>query len=122
MLVIREAQMNTFNDAARQEFELRLMRHLKETAGIPDNRLAEETQKAIKAATELGFRRECDVARYCDLMYRHTGGSTIDGLPKPARNILLAYGVEPAEKLDHLEKWAVANGAETTRHGGNLHQ
>jgi hypothetical protein len=108
MLVIRDAQMKAFSDSARQDFERRLVRHLGETTPIPPDRLVAEVPGAIQSAGELGFVRQCDVARYCELMYRHAGGPVMDGLPKEARNILLAYGVEPAEKLDRLERWAVA--------------
>lgn len=114
MLTIRDSQMKAFEDFARRNFEQRLIRHLAETIGISLDRLRTEIPAALPSAQELGFSRECDVARYCELVYKKAGIPALDALPKEARNILLAYGVPPAEKLDQLERWTAvtSSGAE----------
>jgi hypothetical protein len=105
MLVIRDVQMKVFGDASRREFEKRLIRLLHETTTIALDRLEAEVPDAVRSAEGLGFILQCDVARYFEWMYLHTGAAAIEGLPKEARNIVLAYGVEPAKKLDQLEQW-----------------
>lgn len=120
MLVIRDAQMKVLARAVRRSFEGRLIRHLSETRGLPEERLEAELPATIQTAMDLGFVRECDVARFCEAMYRYAGGPGIEGLPKVAQNILLAYGVEAAEKLDRLDRWAAADPPETYIHVRNV--
>ena len=111
MLNIRDAQMEALRRAAREDFERRLERHLSglETPGKTGR---PDCAGAIESARAFGITRECDIARYSELMYRHTGGCDPKALPKKAQNILLAYGVEPARKLDQFAAWAAAPQSE----------
>lgn len=116
MLTIRAEQMQSFQEAARQRFEQRLEAHLHQVLGIPIPELKPQLPKVIASASEYGMARECDVARYSELIYRHDKGGSVQKLPKEALNILLAYGVEPEEKLNRLEKWVSSRGEGAQAH------
>ena len=112
MLVIREAQKEALRRASQRDFERRLQRHLGEKLGEAGPGPGIDASGVIQSARALGIRRERDIARYGELMYRHTGGLKPGGLSKAAQNILLAHGVDAAEKLDRLAAWADARREE----------
>lgn len=109
--------MKVLARSVRIQFERRLCSHLEQTAGIPRARLDVEIPLAIETAFEFGITRECDVARFCELMYRLAGEVAPGRLPKSALNILLAHGVDSPEKLRRLEEWSLESRTRKTAHG-----
>jgi hypothetical protein len=103
MFVIRTAQLRVLEDAARADFAQRLHPRLKTLVTAPDVWLNTQIEQAIKTGERFHFTREHEVARYCELMILHWGSVSPDSLPKDALNVLLAHGVEPAEKLRLLD-------------------
>jgi hypothetical protein len=105
MLVIRKEQMEAFRQASRKHFEQRLRRHLQDALpGLTDNSLTRITPM-VGEALELGIKSEQDVARFCELMFRHAQGKPFSSLPTGAQNLGLAYGVRAPEKLAALDRW-----------------
>ena len=101
MLTIRPEQMRILGEAARNEFEQRLKRHLDRKFGVD---LAEgELRAAVPEAAEFGIRRERDVVRLCELMFGETGILSASVFDRACQNILLAYGVPAEDKLTQLE-------------------
>jgi hypothetical protein len=101
--------MRAFQEESRREFEERLLKHLTAAFTLDADRLQVEVPPLIERAQEYGMRRERDVARYVEWLYRYSNGGPLNPLSKEAQNILLAYGVEPSVKLDRLEQWAREN-------------
>lgn len=110
MLTIRAEQMRAFQETSLRAYQQRLETHLNEVLGIPVPRLQSELPPMIKSGSVYGMRRECDIARYCELIYRYAYKESAENLSKAARSILLAYGVESAEKLNRFEQWASLQG------------
>ena len=115
MLLIRNEQLQQLSRAARADFERRLCLHLNRTAGVSPARLETEVPAAIDSAADFDITAERDVARYCELLYQIQGKPRASELPKPALNILLAYGVPPEVKLDRLEAWSQTPKAASAR-------
>jgi hypothetical protein len=111
MLVIRATQMKLMEEVARCDFVRRLRQHLESIITAPAHWVLEQIVEAVESGRRLGITRECDVARYCELMILSFGSVSFDYVPKDARNILLAHGVDGAEKLRRMEEWKRAENA-----------
>ena len=112
MLTIRKQQMDTLGREARRTFERRLQTHIRQSLGnaaAPDET---DLELCIEAAFRLGIKRERDVARYCELVCRYGAGYSLEAWPKAARNLLLAYGVPAADRLQNLELWILQTRVE----------
>jgi hypothetical protein len=106
MLVIRAAQMRLMEEVAARDFQRRLHLHLESIITAPSSWISEQIVAAVESGRRLGITRECDVARYCELMILSFGTLSFDYVPKDARNILLTHGVDAVEKLRRLAAWA----------------
>jgi hypothetical protein len=105
MLIIRKQQMEALGREARRTFEARLRSHIQqsfEQVAVPNET---DLESCIEVAFGLGIKRERDVARYCELVCRYGAGCSFEAWPKPARTLLLAYGVPAADRLRNLERW-----------------
>lgn len=69
MLVLRQEQIDAFNQAAYERFVALMMRNLRNhfaarTADLDDPALQSIVEGSIIMLSELGVKRECDVERY----------------------------------------------------------
>ena len=95
----------------RLEFQQRLQNHLQERLpekGItmPSDQLARQIDVGVSRAKGYQLRRECDVARYVEIVCSFLGGFQDRCDPLPVRNFLHDRRVGPPQRLDQLEKWA----------------
>ena len=112
MLVIRDEQMALLARNRQGRFRARLVDHL--CASLPacsetdPERLDDEVALGIAQALEYRLRREVDVARYVEILYRCCEGPAGQELPAEALAILYTYGIDPTLKLDRFQAWADA--------------
>lgn len=111
MLVIRTSQVKFMEEVARRDFVQRLREHLGNSTTLQGCWSSEHIEQAIISAQPLGITRECDVAKYCELMMQTFGSLSPEYTPKAVRNILLAHGVDGSEKLRRLAEWKSAKNA-----------
>jgi hypothetical protein len=104
-MTLREAHMKAFEADSLRRFRQRLFSHLLSLAPEPKPSLPvleQQVDAGLKAADEFGFTRECDVARFIEIVLLKFGGFLGPSLPKRALNVLYAYRVDPADKLEQL--------------------
>ena len=111
MLVIRPEQMAVFERNAEVLFRDKLKRHLawflaQRGIEIEADPLGEQVARGMTQCVAFGLDRECDIARFFEIVCGSVGGFTAQPLPKEAQNILYAYRVDPAMKLARLQAWA----------------
>lgn len=111
MLTIRKEQLEAFRKANLRDFEQRLFVHLQETLPgrgvvVSELELQRQCHKAVETAFSFGFTRACDVARFAEFGCVYLGGFSDRPHPKQVLNILYQHGVDPEQKLNHLEEWA----------------
>jgi hypothetical protein len=111
MLTIRDAQMAVFEQYVEEQFKQRLGDHLgpflaEKGIVIGAEALRAEIDRGLAQCGEFGLDRQCDIARYFEIVCGSAGGFTAGPLPKDALNILYAYRVDPELKLGRLQAWA----------------
>ena len=110
MLTIRDEQMRVFERSRMENYEDRLIRHLSRL--LEDARIStaeDELAAQVRVGIDRGlrfFRREKDVARYCEIVLLKLGGWTDQDHPKPAMQILHSQAVAPDVRLNNFERWA----------------
>src|SRR5580658_5632716 len=102
MLTIRKEQMKVLEGGMAQEFERKMMEHLRqkfpsETEKKEDDELLGEIRQGVKISGKYGISAECDVARYIEYMMMY--GLSFDADPKRdwAGKILKTEGISGAE-------------------------
>ena len=117
MLKIRKEQMKVLAEDKRLEFKARLQAHLEEVLPakgitIPPAELSRQIDEGIARCKHYRLGRECDAARYIEIVCATLGGFTDQPHPKEARTLLYDMRLEPEEKLDRLQQWAQKNTAD----------
>ncbi len=109
MLVIRKYQLDLFRGALEADFRNRLHRHIRELCPFLDDKDVDvQVSRGMEQAQEFGFRRECDIARFVELVCVHRGGLTAQPLPKPALAILYGNRTNPGARLERFRRWCEA--------------
>jgi hypothetical protein len=111
MFVIRNEVMRHLEEQLRLDFRHRLRAHLEETLArdgvtVSEDELLRQADEGIARARAYHLVRECDVARFTEIVCRYLGGFTERPLPPAARSILYDHRAGPGPKLDRLEQWA----------------
>ena len=113
-MVVRTEQMHTFRRATEQDFEQRLMAHLREMyperlENKGDEELLDFCQEGIERARDLDIRTEYDIARF--LEYRVFLGESFERRgPDWMRAILYGDG-SGTYKMDRLDECYRVRGA-----------
>jgi hypothetical protein len=97
MLTIRQNQMTTLEEAARDNFKQHLADQLQQITDQPP-----DLDPLIQEAAAFYLRGQADVTRFATVLVSQGLRSAAD-LPKLAQNALLAHGVPGHERLDQLE-------------------
>lgn len=119
MLVIRREQMEALNKYRMDQFEERMVAHLKRVSpekcsALGDLELREEIRYSIARAAAYGITAECDVARYLGLA--SLLGRDFDSSPATpwARPILLDRSSSAENRLRRLRSMARRQHATTS--------
>jgi hypothetical protein len=106
-LELRKDQMDTMASRCQNDFEQRLLRHLRktfpnETREMSDPSLLERTRSSVKKAGEYGIEMEYDVVRFVDLTFLL--GADFDSSPETpwVGEILDDKALTGAQKTDLL--------------------
>lgn len=106
-LELRKDQMDTMASRCQNDFEQRLLRHLRkafasETRELSDPSLLERTRPSVQKAGEYGIEMEYDVVRFVDLTFLL--GADFDSSPETpwAGEILQDKVLIGAQKADLL--------------------
>ena len=115
MLTIRKEQMKAFERSRMGDFEHRLIGHLGrllEDAKVPagEGELASQVHVGIERGLRY-FRKENDLARYCEIVLLKLGGWTDQDHPQPAVQMLQSKAVAPDVRLRNFERWATLRRA-----------
>lgn len=68
--------------------------------------IASQVDAGLARCADVALVRECDVARYVEIVCQLMGGFSGGPNPPAALNILYADGVPAAQRLDQLQRWA----------------
>lgn len=115
MLILRPAQMKALEHTVRQSFEDKLAVHLAGYLGEKGSHpgpeyIQDQIQRGLALCDDFGLERQCDIARYLEIVLGSIGGFTAKPLPKDAMNILYTYRMDPELKLKRLADWAEKGG------------
>lgn len=107
MLIIRKEQMLAFSNYMKKSFEDRVAVHLrenfpKETEKLSNEELRGIINKGIESAGKYNIVRECDVAKYIELMFLITPDFDTNKDTPWARRILVNSGISGEEKIRRL--------------------
>ncbi len=106
MLVIRKEHKEAFARAQVNDFVSRMVKHLRssfpdKTQQTPDPQLRMFVRRAIANARKYDIVRECDVARYLDLMMTHSPDFDRNAR---AQTVLRKTDVDAEGKLNRLDE------------------
>src|SRR4051812_25743958 len=106
---IREKQMDAFADSMLQQFENKMVAHLrsrfaKQLAATSDGELKAKVHKGIERAESYGVTAKYDVRRY--LEYTVEYGPEFDTATQWAGPILKAKGLSGDKKMNNLDNYS----------------
>jgi len=99
MLQIRTEQLRILAVDSERRFQRRLRQHLMRQTPGNMRAIEEELPAALEGARSMGLRREIDLVRYCEVLYRELGTARLSAVPKHARNALLRHGATVEERI-----------------------
>ncbi len=111
MLTIRDAQLEAFREPLTRTFLDRLADYLVAAAGVSPDSAPGQAESALASAREFNLTAESEVAEFARIVCLRLGGFPIDSLPRPAQNLLLAYGVSGADRLGAFDAWLSTEGS-----------
>ena len=99
-------QMNAISTGQTAEFQFRLYEHLNalpeiQKVGFTREQLWRQVENGVSRAQTYLIERECDVARYVELVCCHLGGF-YDRHPRAVENTLYDRRISPAARLENL--------------------
>jgi len=110
MLIIRQAQIEAFQEQRLRQFRRRLSTDVEAAFAGRGVRLSPESvdrqvNVAIRQAASLRLTRECDVARFALMVCRFLGGFGEAPLPDILTGILRSDHVDPDVRMTRAENW-----------------
>jgi len=108
---ISPEQMEQVARQRRLQFEKRLQKHLEQCLpeqgiSVGEAGLAQHLELGVLRAMRYDIRRECDVAKYVEVMCTYAGGFAADRDPLEVQNFLYDRRVAPAVRLERLQAWS----------------
>lgn len=111
MLTIRKEQMDKFARVRTEDFERKLVAHLKELVRqgaitVDESRIEEQVRRGVASGMRF-FRTEKDLARYCEIVLTKLGGWHGQDHPEAALRMLRSGSIEAERRLDNFGRWIV---------------
>jgi hypothetical protein len=104
VLVIRDAQMKVLREDAYSAFRLRLSQHIAFHVSEATGQVEQILDRVLRDCAAYQIVRECDIARYAELLCARFRGLPTGRFSEKAEKILLTNGVPAEAKLRALEE------------------